>query len=142
VNFVNEVIVSAALENDLTTVASQRLPYETCGIIYGSEDNGTVTADGFELVRNVSPTPDIAFAFHPADWIEAYFRAQKNQRVIVGLFHSHPLGSAVPSLSDSQGYIPWCTYWIVSLSHGDHGIAVYRLNSHNHWDQLPIKREP
>lgn len=137
----NEVYLSLMLENELASVTRHRLPYESCGVIYGNEAEGKIYADDFNLVRNVSSSPVNSFSFHPEDWISVYYHAQKNQRNIVGLFHSHPRGSAIPSLSDDQGYIPWGTYWIISFDQSIHDLAVFRRDVQGLWHTLPIKRE-
>jgi proteasome lid subunit RPN8/RPN11 len=140
---VTAVFMNKKVENDLLSACRRRLPYETCGIIYGTEINGEVAAEGYVVIRNGSNSPADSFSFHPEDWVSAYFQAQKNQRNIVGFFHTHPHGVSVPSLRDEQGSIPWGIYWIVSFAEGNREIAVYRRcsNTHEQWVSLPIKRE-
>jgi desampylase len=139
------VVLRQALENDLLTTCQRRLPYETCGVLYGTEylfeNKGHVTVDGYTLIRNISSTATNAFTFHPEDWIDVYFQAQKNQRNIVGFFHSHPQGAPLPTPKDEQGSIPWKTYWIVSLREGNQMIAAYQRRSNDQWVSLPILRE-
>ncbi|WP_167746951.1 Mov34/MPN/PAD-1 family protein [Cohnella luojiensis] len=137
---VHEVHLKIALEKELVTVIRKRLPYETCGVIYGTKERGIIAADGFSLVRNASASPANTFSFHPEDWVSVYLQAQKNQREIVGLFHSHPQGSTAPSLLDETGSVPWGTYWIVSIASDNHEIAAYRRDSQDNWICLPITR--
>jgi proteasome lid subunit RPN8/RPN11 len=136
------VFLNQTLENDLLSACRQRIPYETCGIVYGTETEGIVTADGYMIIRNRSTSPVDTFSFHPEDWVSVYYQTQKNQRNIVGFFHSHPQSAAVPSLKDEQGAFPWGTYWIVSFARGNDKIAVYQRDTHEGWVSLPIKREP
>jgi proteasome lid subunit RPN8/RPN11 len=135
------VVLSRFLENDLQSACRRRLPYETCGIIYGTLSDGRLSADGYDLIRNTSSSAVDTFSFHPEDWVSAYFQAQKNQRNIVGFFHTHPQGTAHPSIKDEQGWIPWGTYWIISLDESNSEIAVYRRGSQEKWVSLPIMRE-
>jgi proteasome lid subunit RPN8/RPN11 len=135
------VVLSRLLENDLLSACRRRLPYETCGIIYGTLSDGRLSADGYDLIRNTSSSAVDTFSFHPEDWVSAYFQAQKNQRNIVGFFHTHPQGTAHPSIKDEQGWIPWGTYWIISLTDSNSEIAVYRRGSQEKWVSLPIMRE-
>ncbi len=136
------VVLNQWLENDLLSACRLRLPYESCGILYGEESEGNVIVDGYSLIRNASASPLDTFSFHPEDWVSAYCQAQKNQRNIVGFFHTHPQGSALPSMRDKKESIPWRTYWIVSFDGGNSEIAVYRRCAHERWVALPIKREP
>ncbi|QMV43879.1 hypothetical protein [Cohnella cholangitidis] len=86
-NKVKEVILNNALASGLESASRMRLPYECCGVVYGTLSiGGVLTADGFSLLRNGSASPIDTFAFHPEDWISAYYDAQKNQREIVGFF--------------------------------------------------------
>jgi proteasome lid subunit RPN8/RPN11 len=135
------VVLNRLLENDLLSACRRRLPYEMCGIIYGTMSDGRLSADGYDLVRNSSSSAVDTFSFHPGDWVSVYFHAQKNQRNIVGFFHTHPQGTALPSIKDEQGWIPWGTYWIISLTNSNSEIAVYRRGSQEKWVSLSIIRE-
>ncbi|WP_372663871.1 Mov34/MPN/PAD-1 family protein [Cohnella sp.] len=142
---ITSVGLSQALENNLLSTCQRRLPYETCGVLYGTEyksdGSGKVIVDGFIVIRNNSSSATNSFSFHPEDWIGVYFQAQKNQRNIVGFFHSHPQGTALPSIRDEQDSIPWRTYLIVSLTKGNKMIAAYQRSSPHQWVSLPILRE-
>jgi len=130
------------LENRLVRTLRDRLPYESCGLLYGTETSGIVDVLEFRLVRNAAATPETDFSFHPEDWTEAYYEAKKNQREIVGLFHSHPSGNARPSESDYAGFVPWRTYWIIGLSDDVHEIGVFMRGSDERWATLPLQRLP
>ncbi|TVY04132.1 M67 family metallopeptidase [Cohnella terricola] len=137
-----EIHLDSLFENRLTEAVRRRLPFEACGIIYGTVSDGIVTADDFCLFRNRSTSLEEAFAFDPEEWVSAYFQAHKNRREIVGLFHTHPNGSPLPSESDKRGSIPWATYWIIGLSESAHDLSVYRRNGSDYWINLPLKRLP
>jgi proteasome lid subunit RPN8/RPN11 len=136
------ILICRRLEKDLLSACRLRLPYETCGIIYGTESDKLITADGYHVIRNASPSQADSFSFHPVDWVSAYFQAQKNQRKIVGLFHTHPQGTILPSRLDEQGSIPWESYWIISFAEGNNEIAVYSRVTPQQWVSLSIKRIP
>lgn len=142
---ITSVSLIKIVEKDILSTCRRRLPYETCGVLYGTEIKNdeiyNITVDGFSLIRNTSESATTSFAFHPEDWVDAYFYAQKNQRNIVGLFHSHPQGTASPSIQDKEGSIPWRTYWIISLTEGQSTIAAYERNTHNLWRSLPLLRD-
>jgi len=139
---ISSVILERSLEEKLIEALRERLPYESCGAIYGAIDGDRAFAENFVLIRNVSADPERSFAFDPEEWISAYYRIQKNQRVVVGFIHSHPNGSPEPSDPDLRGSLPWGTYWIVGFSEGGHRIAVYRRDDANGWTNLPIARRP
>lgn len=139
---VKEVYLDSTLENDLIATSRQRSPYEICGVIYGTISGGAVFADGFSLIRNSSAFSRESYSFHPEDWISVYYEAQKNQRMIVGLFHTHPDGSTAPSISDASGSLPWRTYWIIGLVRDEHEIAIYERRAQGNWNPLPVVRRP
>ncbi|RKP54310.1 M67 family peptidase [Cohnella endophytica] len=136
------VIMPERLEERLIDAARQRYPYEACGLIYGTLTDSAIRADNFDLVRNVAVYPERAFVFDPEQWIRLYFEAQKNQRAIVGFFHSHPQGSSAPSLQDILQSFPWGTYWIVGSASAQGEISVYRIESDRRWIRLPVERLP
>lgn len=139
---VTEVHLDSTMEKDLIATSRQRFPYEICGVIYGTISGGVVFADGFSLIRNSSAFARESYSFHPEDWISVYYEAQKNQRMIVGLFHTHPEGSSAPSVSDASGSLPWRTYWIISLDHDAQEIAIYTRNAQDNWKKLYVVRKP
>lgn len=105
------------------------MPYESCGVLFGDISGGTVRADGFAFLRNAAAQPEKSFRFDPEEWIQISYRAQKNQRIIVGFFHSHPYGSDRPSRQDGEGWDGSGTLWIADLSHPEAAIHVYALDS-------------
>jgi Predicted metal-dependent protease of the PAD1/JAB1 superfamily len=131
--------INVGLENELVHTVRRRLPFESCGVIMGTVTGEVIEASGFRLIRNAAGRPATQFSFHPEDWIEIFFEAQKNQREIVGLFHSHPSGTIVPSESDLAGFVPWKTYWIVGLTEAGHEIGVYAQEPEARWSRLPLE---
>lgn len=138
---IRTVVINSALENDLVAACRLRLPNETCGLIFGTIVGGTTVAEAYTVMRNVSLTPSRSFRFDPAQWVSSYYEAQKNQRNIVGFFHSHPHGDPLPSVQDGREWTPWGTYWIVGFAESQGQIVVYRMDSRDRWIKLPVLRE-
>ena len=101
------------------------MPYESCGVLFGDLSDGTVRADGYAFIRNAAAQPEKSFRFDPQEWIRVYYRAQRNQRSIVGFFHSHPYGSDRPSRQDGEGWDGSGTLWIADLSRPEAALSVY-----------------
>jgi proteasome lid subunit RPN8/RPN11 len=110
------ILICRRLEKDLLSACRLRLPYETCGIIYGTESDKLITADGYHVIRNASPSQADSFSF--------------------------PQGTILPSRLDEQGSIPWESYWIISFAEGNNEIAVYNRVTPQQWVSLSIKRIP
>lgn len=125
------------LRENIIDACRRRLPNEACGVVYGYRTSDALIPDGFALVRNVAPNAEDAFVFDPSEWIAVCYEAQKNQRHIVGVFHSHPIGANAPSKRDEQSLVPWDSYWIIGFARPGGDIAVYR-HTEQGWITLPL----
>jgi len=116
-------------------------PKESCGIVIGRYeiDTATIVTTDFAFIRNAAADPLTSFAFDPADWVRAWYDAQRSSQMIVGVFHSHPDGSIVPSAADTAGRISWGSYWIIGLADTDSRIAVYMPAASSQWRKLPLQ---
>jgi len=90
------MIAPAALETVISH-CRRELPHEACGILGGRD--GRV-----ESVHPVQSTPPgrTRFAMDPAAQLCAMDNIQREGRVMVGIYHSHPEGPAVPSRVDLE----------------------------------------
>ncbi|MBN2984778.1 MULTISPECIES: Mov34/MPN/PAD-1 family protein [Cohnella] len=139
---IRQANMSEAAREKLIRDCLARAPYETCGILLGTIENDRLYADEHRLVRNASAEPFATFRFDPADWVRVYYDAQKNQRSIVGIFHSHPQGSPTPSALDRAGWDGWATYWIVSLADGHANVHVFGRTPWNEWTKIATNPKP
>lgn len=106
----------------LIQICADSKPLEACGIVASS-----YTAAVYPIIDTIIPItnthidPTHSFSFDPAEWTTAYYEMQKNRQTLVGLFHSHPRTEAVPSSSDSEGFLPASelSYWIISLRNSE-----------------------
>lgn len=133
-----EVRISATLSGRLAEDCQKRLPLEACGILLGDAEPSVIAVSELLFIPNASPSPEIAFAFEPGAWIEAVYAAQKRRRTIVGVFHSHPSGSALPSGPDRLGWDGFGSYWIVGLGSPSPDVRSYRSNPNGEWQELVI----
>ena len=76
--------------------AARAMPEESCGLLLGSED----WIEAAISTRNVHPTPRTHFEIDPAALIAAHKAARAGGAQVVGYWHSHPIGSTVPSSTD------------------------------------------
>ncbi|MFC5700417.1 Mov34/MPN/PAD-1 family protein [Cohnella faecalis] len=144
----SKIILTSKLEKELLAACRSRLPYEACGIVLAAQSDtegneALMKPDSFAIVRNVSTNPERTFRFSPEEYVAAVYEAQKNQRRLVGFFHSHPTGEPLPSFEDGQGSLSWGTYWIVGLGkESGPEIAVYRRDEAGDWLPLSLERVP
>ena len=76
--------------------AAQAHPNEACGILFGKDLITHAT-----LCANVHPTPLTHFEIDPAALIAAHKAERAGGPAIVGYWHSHPAGPALPSATDT-----------------------------------------
>lgn len=126
-------IITKSAYDRLIQICIDEMPLEACGIVASSFANSTSSSDPTGTagrlpvidtiipIKNMHANPSYAFAFDPAEWTAAYFEMQTNRQSLVGLFHSHPRTDAIPSSSDTDGFLPASelSYWIVSLRNID-----------------------
>lgn len=114
----------------LIRICRNAKPIEACGIVasaYHSAFDEDTEGEAIPIVDTIIPItnthidPTHSFSFDPAEWTAIYYDMQKNRQKLVGLFHSHPRTAAVPSPSDSEGFLPSSelSYWIVSLQNSE-----------------------
>ena len=80
----------------LVREAARAMPNEACGLLIGS----AARIDTAVPTRNVHPTARTHFEIDPAALIAAHKAARAGGPELLGYYHSHPTGSAVPSPTD------------------------------------------
>lgn len=141
-------------------------PFEICGFLVGTVENGARVAREAWPVRNAweddpeqrarmlrameeaggasadrweAASEERRFLISPADTVAAMKRARKAKLDLVGVYHSHPEHPAVPSDFDRSAAWPEWSYAILSVR----GERVVELRS---WEVLdldaPFTEEP
>lgn len=88
------VITSAA--HDTIIAACAATNDEACGLLYGM----ATRIEAAEPCRNVAADPACTFEIDPAALLAAHRRVRAGGGRIIGCFHSHPNGVAMPSPTD------------------------------------------
>ena len=92
------------LRDRLAAEARAALPNECCGLITGTREKGKVRAQALHPAANVAEDPATGFLIDPAVHLSLSRTLRGSGREIVGCYHSHPGGRAVPSARDrAQG---------------------------------------
>lgn len=95
-------------------------PYEACGVLIGSIDDSTYV-EKIQPVTNVRRTTT-SFELDPMEHYKAWDEAEKNNKEIVGVYHTHPGSSAVPSLWDKKTMEMAPSIWLIA---GTDGMRAY-----------------
>ncbi|MDF2939037.1 MAG: family peptidase [Paenibacillaceae bacterium] len=129
--------------DSLAAACRQALPRECCGILTGQAGQGAIYVEGFQLLRNTAATPETAFAFDPAQWVETvyrYARAAGTGPALVGLFHSHPQAPAVPSAADMESLWDTPVHLIISLQNNKTpDLRCYLPREGRSWEEQAIR---
>lgn len=80
----------------LQAEARKAHPRECCGIMLGQGSRITAIAPA----ANVHPAPERHFEIDPQALIDAHRAARSGGPEVIGYYHSHPVGEAVPSSTD------------------------------------------
>ena len=113
---------------DLAAVERRALaasPAECCGLLLGSPAGGTAVRIGrVESCVNQAADRHCRFTISPEALLTAYREARGRGEQVVGTYHSHPRGLAVPSDIDRESAWPGASYLIIAL--GDEGVCERR----------------
>lgn len=100
--------VRAAIEEH----ARRAHPAECCGLLSGN--SGVIT--DIHPLRNDADRPETRYFATPEDLFAAMRRIRESNRVLLGIYHSHPRTHAYPSASDVEmAFYPEAFYFIISL---------------------------
>lgn len=78
-------------------------PRECCGLLLGEIGGGDARITQVVPTANVASDPLHRFEIDPAALIAAHRQARAGGPAVLGYYHSHPSGVAVPSATDKAG---------------------------------------
>ncbi len=90
-----------------SSVAASSL--EVCGLLLGRHDH-IVEA---RACRNVHPSPATHFEIDPAALFAALRAARAGGPAVLGYYHSHPSGDAMPSMTDAAAAAADGAIWLI-----------------------------
>ncbi|MEP7005495.1 MAG: M67 family metallopeptidase [Sphingomonas bacterium] len=101
--------ISSTLLGGLLVDAKNAPDREVCGLLFGTQ--GRIAEA--EATANVAADPARAFEIDPAALFAAHRRARAGGPAIVGHYHSHPSGAAVPSARDAAQAMGDGALWLI-----------------------------
>jgi len=112
---------------------------EVCGLLLGRDRKVTAVLP----CRNVAPDPRYRFEIDPAALIAAHRAARKGGAPVLGHYHSHPSGSAVPSACDAAAAAPDGALWLILGADGCRGWRAVRDGAvHGRFDPVTLVVAP
>jgi proteasome lid subunit RPN8/RPN11 len=114
--------------------ALRELPDECCGVLLG-RDGAMQRA---VAMRNTEPAPD-RYIMDPEQQIALFTEMERTGEQLLGIYHSHPKSSAMPSGSDLQlAFHPEAVYVIVSLEGNTPDVRGFRLTK-NGFEEVALR---
>jgi proteasome lid subunit RPN8/RPN11 len=96
-------------------------PYEACGVLIGTLEGSTAVVEKSLSITNVKRTRK-SFELDSKEHYNAWNEAEKSHKQIVGIYHTHPISSAVPSLWDRETMRNDKSVWLIA---GADGMRAY-----------------
>ncbi|NWK95188.1 peptidase [Sphingobium lactosutens] len=103
------VAISRGILEQIVALGVARPAEEVCGLLLGQA--GAIEA--ILPAANVAPDPARHFELDPAALIAAHRAARAGGPAIIGHYHSHPSGVAIPSATDTACASPDGSLWLV-----------------------------
>ncbi|HEU0043566.1 M67 family metallopeptidase [Sphingomonas sp.] len=103
-----EVAISSALLARIRAEAASSRD-EICGLLFGALDR----IDAAEPCRNVAADPRRRFEIESVALLAAHRAARAGGPRLVGCYHSHPSGDAIPSARDAADAEPNGWLWLI-----------------------------
>lgn len=131
------LILTAEQRQQIIAQALAEWPNEACGVLGGVDGRVFRVYPGV----NTRHSP-VEYMMDPHDQIAAFLDIEAHGWEIIGIYHSHPTGPAVPSLVDiARAYYPEATYLILSLADRSRPqLRAYRILD-GQVSEIPIRVE-
>lgn len=107
------VVLPADIARALPRLAAAALPREACGLLVGRPGDRGVTVTGLAPSRNLADGND-AFEIDTALQLTLQKRLRASAEAVVGVWHTHPDGTATPSARDAAGAWDAGLAWLIT----------------------------
>ncbi len=117
-------MLAPELQAEIRRLADAAQPNEACGLLVGTEESDTVLVRRLVPMNNIADDPRSGYLIDPEDYLLTDRMAEGENAAVVGVYHSHPDGSATPSRTDLELAWPGWSYVIIGAE-GD--LRAWRL---------------
>jgi proteasome lid subunit RPN8/RPN11 len=128
-NLPAELIISQANFEIMLTEVNRLAPQEACGLLAGEIKGDIAFATRTIPVSNAVHS-FTRFRMAPAEQLAAFYEIEKNNLELVGIYHSHPMGPASPSVTDiAEAYYPEAVQLIWSRESGEWTCKAFTIRN-------------
>jgi proteasome lid subunit RPN8/RPN11 len=123
-----DVLLGTALHKEIRDFAALKWPEEACGLLIAAIETPN-RVDRVVFAQNVAEDPLITFEIDPRTLIDTHRTARHKGERVVGCFHSHPNGKALPSTTDRARADEHGFLWLIIATEHDRAgdSAMYRI---------------
>lgn len=113
----SKILVNNEIMDSMHRHALSDFPNECVGFFYGSEQNGDKVVTEYHPLENSKEGDQRRrFEISPLDYMKAENYAITKNIKLLGVYHSHPLHPAKPSIHDLKQAVPYFSYIIASVN--------------------------
>jgi proteasome lid subunit RPN8/RPN11 len=135
--FRKQLLIPARLREKMEVHVNQHVPEEACGLVAGLNNQ----AESVLPVANQEHSP-VKFRMEPSELLNALKNIDQAGLELLAIYHSHPLGPAIPSQTDlREAYYPGVIYLIWSRQDGRWQMNGYTIGEDG-FDQADVMIEP
>lgn len=109
-----EVVAGPAVLDAVREAARTAAPQEACGLLLGRHESGRVVLSACVPSQNIAADPIGRFEVDPAVRLRVQRETRDGGEAMVGLYHSHPAGTAVPSATDRKCLYEPGLVWLIA----------------------------
>lgn len=92
---ISQLIIGQEHREEMIQHVESQMPLEACGLLAGKNDR----VERVLLVRNQAQSP-VRFVMDPHEQLNAFEWIDSNGLDLLGIFHSHPAGPEIVSVTD------------------------------------------
>ena len=123
--------LSADQAEILRQAAAAAYPHECCGLLVGEGESAIVITE-IVPTPNTADDPRRAFSIDPQAQFDLLRRVRDGKGRVVGHYHSHPDGGAIPSSHDlAMAYDPETIWVVMAASAGNVSVPKAFRHPHN-----------
>ncbi len=123
-------MISSALLRDLVDADAASPDAEICGLLIGRD-----AIEEIVPTRNVARNPEKSFEIDPSALFAAIRRERDEGKAILGYYHSHPHGAAVPSAHDAAQACVDNRIWLIV---GRDAVRTWHLVEPNLFEEVEL----
>jgi len=110
------LVLTCAQREVLIDRAAAGQPDEVCGLLGGRWQSETGEVSAVIPLANSAATPRTNYLVEPRAFVDAYQRLERSGDDLIGIYHSHPHGAAIPSATDvAEATWPDIPYLIIGF---------------------------